>query len=565
MEDLSNFKRKFLKKPILICCCILILLSCRKKTPISKIDTWVDYRRAYSFLTTDQDSAFFYFNKVVTSSKDNQQVAMAFTYMSIIQSAAGDYFGCQESLFQSLKFQNRNDPKQLKAIAANYNELATASFNLKDYDRVIEFSNDALKLTQDSISTITILNNKAAAYREKKEYKKAIQIYHVVFKLSATQGSSYARILTNLANTKWLIDPRYPAATELLKALRIREREKDLWGLSSSYAHLTDFYESTRPDSARYFAGVMYRTAIEIGNPDEQLLALTKLIKLAPDSEVRNYSLRYQHLNDSLQISRNKAKNQFALIRYESEKRKADNLKLSKENSDKKYQLIQERFRFYGVLVVFLITAFLGFFWYKRRRRIAEQEKRDAIKESNQRASKKVHDTLANDLYRLMKTVQYKTTTEKEWLVDNLDNVYQRARDLSYSITDDIPDFDIKLSELIKSFASENIRVNILGNNAVLWQDVPPPVKIELRYIFQELMVNMQKHSGATDVVFRFERRGNHGIAVYHDNGIGIQKGIHFNNGLNSAENRMKAIGGKITFDTDPNKGLFINMSFSLI
>jgi gentisate 1,2-dioxygenase len=65
----------------------------------------------------------------------------------------------------------------------------------------------------------------------------------------------------------------------------------------------------------------MYNAAKEIKNPDDQLEALQKLIALEPSEKSKFYFSKYQKINDSLQNARSKAKNQFALIRYETEKK----------------------------------------------------------------------------------------------------------------------------------------------------------------------------------------------------------------------------------------------------
>lgn len=542
---------------------ITCLFSCYKPDVPVPLAESANFKKAEDFLSEGKiDSAFYYFHGVATSSKDSLESAMAYNYMASIQSDAGDGYGAQESLITSLTFLDEAKKEHRYCLASDYNELGMTSFKLKNFDSALDYFDSALKFSDDKSYKLILLNNKANAYREKGEYPEALRFYQQVLRQTKDKGKEYARLTTNMASTKWLQNPEYDAAPELLKALHIRQTLKDLRGQNSSYTHLADYYSKSKPDSGLYFANKMYLIACELNIPDAQLDALQKLIKLNPAVNAKRYFTRYEQLNDSLQTARNQAKNQFALIRYHTEKNKADNLKLQKENSEKQYELIKERIRFYTMLFIFLVVIFLAVRWYKNRKRRTEQEKQEAILENQRKASKKVHDTLANDLYRIMKTVQYNNEPNPAWLMDNLDDVYQRARDLSYDIISDGENFEVKLSTLLKSFATETTRVVLVGNSRELWQKVSAPIKTEIKYVLQELMVNMRKHSQATDVVIRFEQQPNLCLITYIDDGIGMTKATRFNNGLENTGTRIKTIGGELTFVTDTRKGLEINITF---
>jgi len=207
-------------------------------------------------------------------------------------------------------------------------------------------------------------------------------------------------------------------------------------GKNASYAHLAD-YLPVPPRFCLFLRQPNGAVARRLGSADDELEALQKLIKLSPPGDVRRYFARYQELNDSLQTARNAAKNQFALIRYDVEKNKTDNLRLQKDNADKRYQLIKQRILLYSILFTFGILTFFSVRWYRKRKERQEQETQNAVRENQRKTSKKVHDTLANDVYRIMKKIQHDLTLDRDWLLYNIDDVYQRARDISYEITTD--------------------------------------------------------------------------------------------------------------------------------
>jgi len=554
-----------LKKEFISIIALICLFGCQKPGTPAPLSESTDFKKAEAFLHQHKiDSAFSYFDRVATGSKDSLEAAMAYNYMASIQSDAGDYYGAQESLTTSLTYLDEQKKEHRYCLASDYNELGMTSSKLENFDSAVEYFDLAVKFSDEQTYRLIFLNNKANAFRSKGDYTQALRFYQQVLGQTKREGKEYARLLNNMASTKWLQNPRYNAGPELFEALQIRQIAKDLRGQNSSYTHLADYYSKSKPDSGLYFANKMYLIARQLNLPDAKLDALKKLIRLSPAEKAKGYFIQYEQLNDSLQTARNAAKNQFALIRYHTEKSKADNLKLQKENSEKRYELIQERIRFYGMLGLFLLIIFLAVRWYKIRKKRTEQEKQEAILENQRKASKKVHDTLANDLYRIMKTVQYGSEQDPEWLMDNLDDVYQRARDLSYDIVDDNENFELKLSVLIKSFATDTTRVILVGNSRELWLKVPAAVKTEIKYIIQELMVNMRKHSQATDVVIRFEKQSNRCLISYIDDGVGMQKSTIFNNGLVNTGNRIKAIGGELTFVTNTGKGLEINITFPL-
>lgn len=508
-----------------------------------------DYKKAELFSDTQNDSAFYYFNKVTTELKDSLQVMMAYYNMAIIQSREGDYFGAQENLLRSMNYLNERN-RDDHYYVANYNELGRTSSNLKNYDAAIGYYDQALQLIKDDKTRIIALSNKAVTYQKKKQYAKAISIYESIIEGSKKDKKRYARILSNMANAKWLQDPGYNAAPELLAALQIHKNEKNDWGLNAGYAHLSDYYSRSRPDSALIYAGNMYAVAQRLGSPDDEVEALQKLITLSPPGAVKKYVARFLYLNDSLQTSRNNAKNQFALIRYDAEKNKIRVLNLQKDNAEKRARIILQRTALLGTIIL----AGIALFWYRR-------QKQRAIREQRLKTSQKVHDVVANGLYRIMIEIENQKTIEKESLLDKMEVLYEHSRNISYDQPETgTRDFQASVTGLLESFATETTSVSIVGNERETWDQVPPQVKKELDPILQELMTNMKKHSSAENVVLKFELRNGELIVQYTDDGIGIAPGLKYGNGLTNTENRIRHVGGRLIFDRKTAKGLKIQL-----
>ncbi len=546
----------FLRK-ISILLLIAICCACNKQQNVVSIKTNSDYEKAESFLNKRNDSAFYYFNKVATGSADSLLIARAYNSMAAIQSDAGDYFGSQQSLLLSLKFLNDHKEEDRYCLSSNYNELGNTSLNLRNYDAAINYYDLALTFSPNEDFEIVTLNNKAVAYQKTKQYSEAITIYKSIINDSRKNTKRYARILSNLARVKWLQDSGYNAAPELLAALHIREEEKDNWGLNASYAHLSDYYSASQPELALLYAGKMYGMAQQLCSPDDELEALQKLILLSSPKNTKQYFVRYQYLSDSLQASRNAAKNQFALIHFDVEKNKVDNLRLQKENAEKENYIILLAL---AILVLTALTVIIIILNRKRKQR-TQLEAQNAIRESKLITSKKVHDVVANGLYRIIVEIEHSNTINKEELLDKIEILYEKSRDISYEqpFTNQI-EFTDEIKHLLTSFSTSDIKVLLAGNEKELWNSVNEKIKNELKHVLQELMVNMRKHSNAQNVVIKFEQQNKMLHIQYTDDGIGLQPGFRKGNGLINTGNRINDIGGELTFDANLAKGLKIHI-----
>lgn len=524
------------------------------------------YDKAFEFRENQQsDSAFYYFNEakdLFIQQNDSLGTAKCLVNMSIISSNKGDYFGAQELALNAQSYFHENNKKEYTYIKSNLNNLGIAFYNLRNYPRAIEFYEKSIRYTTDNSLIPGIENNIANAYRRMKQYDKALLIYNDILK-QPLNAREYAKILSNYTFTNWLKKPNFNAIPGLIEALEIRKKEKDILGLNSSYAHLSDYYAKIKPDSALEYALEMYKTAKNLDNRDDEVEALQKIIKLSPGEISKKYFERYDYISDSLQTLRRTAGNQFAVIRYESEKTKVENLNLQKENTEKKYQVaLRELFLLAGFISVFAATI-ITVIWYKKRKEKLHSEAQKAITDSKLKTSKKVHDVVANGLYRVMTEIENQQDLDRNHVLDKIEDLYEKSRDISYEKpTQAKQPFHETLSELLTSFATENRKVLIAGNEAELWLNINEQTKYELEHIIQELMVNMKKHSQASNVALRFENAAEYIRIYYTDNGVGMPKDTTFNNGLRNTGNRIEEIKGAIIFDTEVEKGLKIQISF---
>jgi len=441
---------------ILLVCCY----ACTEKQKNTGQGAALNYK-AYEFqIAGKSDSAFYYYDQAKNQfleERDSLNAGSCIVNMAIIAKDQGDWFGSQELSLGAISYFDETLKEHHPYILSNYNTLGVVSNNLAQYRNAIRFYQKSLEFVPDSSYALIVTNNLGNSYRNEEEFEKAIAYYQSVL-ASEKNKKNYARTLSNYANAKWLQDSTYKAESELEKALQIRIDENDLWGQNASYSHLADYFKGRDPQKSLAMARRMFAIANQLGSPPDRLEALQKLIPLTEGGDSKYYFDQYRLLEDSIQLARNNAKNQFALIRYETEKHKADNLQLLQERTVRNMWIG-------GLAFVLIAGSSFALFWYRRRARRLERNARAAIRESQLKTSKKVHDVVANGIYRIMSEVENSPNIDQDHLLDQMEELYEQSRDISYDTEpaeNNEHDFQEALRQLLSSFATEQTRVLII-------------------------------------------------------------------------------------------------------
>ncbi|WP_312365012.1 ATP-binding protein [Sphingobacterium sp.] len=554
-----------MRKLILFLFSILAIFSCSdKKHGKLKGESRNYYLKALSFYNLGMyDSSFVYLElakEQAFKEGDNLTVVRSLILIGINEYDQGDFFGAQETSLKSIEFLEKSNLKQDTLLSFAYNTIANSTDEMKQYNKAIPYYHQAIKYSTNPENTLMYKNNLAVCLRNAKRYAESIKLSEEILSKVPSGTTDYAKFLNNLAKTKWMADNSYNPVPDYHKALTIRTSQKDRWGQNSSYASLAKYYDNRKPDSSIYYLHKQYEIATEINSADDQLNALRGLIQ-SNSSNSQRYLSTYLALNDSIQQARSAAKNQFALIRYEVEKNKADNLRLEKENAEKQNRLIRQRAITGASIFLLVLVAGGGTLWYKRRKQRLELEAQNRVKETQLHLSKKIHDVVANGIYRVMSEIEHGDEVDRDGVLDKLENMYHQSRDISHDVEQEtiteIP-YNEQLASLLKSFAADHRKILIAGNNAEQWDDISKRIKDEVKHVLQELMVNMKKHSQAEQVVIRFDISDQQLNIFYKDNGVGIPEEKSKGKGITNTVSRIESLGGKITFVNEPGKGLNI-------
>ena len=538
----------------------IVLLGCKKgEKRNSELTDWNFKMGEYLYGRKVDDSAFYFFKLVANTSTDSLQKGMAYNYLGLIQLGFGDYNYAQENFLLSLNALDTTNSVHDTVVSSDYNSLANATLELKEYDSAIRYYDLAIKFAPEKEQQLLILNNKAVLYKRLGDYKTAIYLLDSALKQNIQDTNSIARTLSNFAFFKWLKDSTYIANNQLHVALGLRLASNNKLGQMTSYGHLSDYHSSLRPDSGFLYANKMWVLAQTEGSPDDKMESLDKLIPLSTSSDsIIHYHLIYKKINDSLQTARTVAKNQHALLRYNVSKFE---LQIEKERK----QNVKQRSITKGIIIGASILICMLVLYFRARRRRLRIESENKIRESKLKTSQRVHDVVANGLYGIMNELEHREDIDKEPLLNKIEVLYEQSRDISYEDgPDGSADYDQQIQQLLVTFSNEHTELIIVGNQPAFWNNISPSQRTHLKLILQELMVNMQKHSQAANVVLQFKQEKGTGFIHYKDDGRGFQSNAEFGNGLNNTVSRIKSLNGQVNFEKNSGKGVSIEISFPL-
>ena len=532
---------------------LFLISSCKNQEENPALDANLEQAENL-FATKQYRKAYYYYNQSFLFNKEQNNTKRAvfnLLRMAHIENLECDYIGSEATTTQAIKLFDKTIPIPYQTNA--YISLGLNYMHLANYEDAKSMFEKAIQITEDSLTVYISKNNIGYLYIKQKEYQKAVRLLSEIENEKILQESplDYARILDNKGIALFHLNDKL-ALSYLEKAKTIREANNDDSQIVSSYMHLAEYYKNQEPATAKEWTQKAYHSATKAFIPDDRLEALNLLFTTTTNNNLKNqYHDTYIHINDSLQQARQQAKNQFAKIKYDSEKA---------ETEKTAYQ-----YKMYGFIVLLILSVAVFILLYrltiqKNKRKILETQYTTETK-----IAKRLHDELANDVHNTIafaETQNLENEQNKETLLENLDTIYQRARNISNEnkqiSTGEA--FVEQLKHMIHSYSSDTR--NVILNTAAL-QDIQlkDEVKISLYRVLQELMVNMKKHSECSLVAIAFKNNGQFLEISYSDNGKGSQNQLHTKNGLQNVENRIFSINGNITFDTEPDKGFKVKIT----
>lgn len=557
---------------------IIVTASCDKepklttqKKDLTKTNKLLSIGHEF-YLKEAFDSSYYYYNKAKNEAEivhDTSRIIHALGWMAEIQTNQGDYNGSESTSIAALPYFGSKG-KFLHGETNIYIRLGNTYLNSYEYKKAIYFFRKAINSKTDTIDKANIENNIALALTFSQQYKEALSIFNVLLaeRKILNDQKLYSMVLNNLGlclNKTGNKD----ALTYFNKSLKIKKQVKDQNGIIDTYYNLSEYYKNIDTQKSTKYALIAYNKSNKKGyNIDNRLEILKTVIQNSTGPEYKKHALLFIKINDSIIKVRQKAKNTFAKIKYDTTQEKEENKRLKEQKAENLLQLELQNYKTYGlylIILIILITTFYTYFYLKSKN---NREKIQASYLTELQIAKKLHDELANDVYQTMKFVENEdlsSATNKEVILQNLDNIYTLTRNISIennTIETGIH-FKQQLKEMLFGFNTNSTNIIINNIDAIDWTVQTNENKITLYRVLQELLVNMKKHSQCSIAVFSFTADKNKITVNYTDNGLGANlENTTSKNGLQNMENRIKAIKGTIAFDTAPEKGFKVHITF---
>lgn len=525
-------------------CCFIVPQFCFSQTLNDSLQYY--YNVVKNSKNHELLKAYDFYNAYVNEAKvegNVKNMLKGYANLAIVQYRIGSLNDSENSAVEALRLLDTVDSTDVTYKIILYNHLGKVYKALKAYESSLKYYKKALELEEYPINRNIIRNNIGSLYMAQKKYEEASKIFSIAYEESKALDNpqNEARILGNWG----LVLSKMNDTTGLQKlkeSLEIRRNLNYTLGLFTAYDHLVDHYNywGNRNMATTYLDSTL-SIAEKSKNPTYLKEALSWYAKLNPDKYVR----QYQYLLDSLESSKQVAKNQYAAKKYAYERQ--ERIAKEKELYAEKQKRLKSLYQAFGGIIV--IVSFAGIWIYR------EKHKKDTLKsiyETETNIAKRVHDEVANDIYRLMINVQKEPTVD---ILQSLETMYHRTRDISkdLGIIETNKHFASNLYGLMQGFQTNQVNILVQGFNDIEWNKIENHKKVALYRVIQELLVNMKKHSQANVVVIRFTQKRSQLKVNYSDNGIG-SKGI-VGNGLLNTENRIKNCNGSFIFETKPNAG----------
>ncbi len=528
----------------------------------------------YALSQTQNDSTYYYYQAIVNpktvdhlpsgirfytnqrlrhkESADTLSLIKDLRMLAIGEFKIGNVYDSENYIVQALELINTNSAVDtlVNARLGLYNQLGRVYRTLIKPEEAINVFDKALEIAPSTKDSIIILNNKANIFKDLKEYENASEIYKLLIPKSINVNDSLqlALVLDNLGQIQSQLE-NDEAIMNLILALQIRKNKSYSTGMYSSYRNLSKHYFRIGNTAvAKSYTDSAYNIAAKINSSSYKLDALSLYVEQNGDSKI----LEFKKLNDSLETAKllSENKNAFAKYNIDEERKKTE--------ANRLLQVIEKgkRIKYQSLAAFILVLLIASYFIYRYRYKKAKIEE---VYKTETRISKKIHDEVANDMYRLMTDLESNAGT-KPSVLDNLEKIYLKTRDISRETNaiDVQTDFENNLNDMLLGYKSETVSVVTLNLKKINWNGISDLKKTAIYRVLQELMTNMRKHSKATSVAISFEKKGSKIEIKYSDNGSGCS--LKKANGLQNTENRIRSLNGTINFDSSPGNGFKANI-----
>jgi tetratricopeptide (TPR) repeat protein len=529
------------------------------------------FKALYHKLSFENDSAFFYYHKSKNVSKsinDSLTVGRLLLSIALLQKQAKDYLGSEVSSIEALRY--LEEIKSFKYLERVYNNLGIVSEELHQNKDALKYYNKALEINNININNegfLYIINNIGLLHQNKKEHLKAIRYFREGLSFDSIKFKyplQYALLLENLAASNFLLGNTEDVLNQYKKVLELRTKIGEFKELSTTHINISDYYKKfNQKGNAIFHANEALKYAKQTHNNKRWLEALQLLSELTNGKQSTEYLRQYIQLNDSLIQHERSLKNQFAKIRYETDKKEKENTFLKTENEKKQAEISFHKQQttigwLFAIASLLALGLSISFFILRRRKLVydAQLQKEEARENERQQIAKSLHDEVAGDLRLLYQRLEKSQLFEEAQKLENVkDNVRNLSHQLS-SISFDKVSFNDQIINLVSDYFSPNFKIKVTGLKGIEWTEINNSIKRLLFLSVRESIQNSQKHAQATQITINFSVHKKSVFLEITDNGIGFDSSVKKQGiGLYNIQERVEQLKGKFFIMSEVGNG----------
>jgi signal transduction histidine kinase len=526
------------------------------------------------------DSAYYHYNiskNILLELGDTITAGRRLLNVSSIQMNEKDLLGAEITAITSLRYVDKSNLNRIKSDL--YNNLGLIAKKRNNYDEALKYFEKSFQYIKDLKennkiikSKLNYYNNSALVYQLKKDYKKSnvyIKQGLLYDSIKVKFTNNYVTLLQNLTLNNYKLHNEKNLLNNYNEILEISKKEHFIKTICTTN-NLLAFYYREKKDikKALFYANEGLTYSKKINENERTLDALKLLSELTEGNTSKNFLSAYIQLNDSMYIRERGLKNQFAKIRYETEKTALENSNLKVTNDKNKLELEKEKqqkligWLFAGAGLLFIGFGYLVVTNRKKKLLYDSQLKQiEAREKERQQIAKSLHDEVAGDIRILhKKLVKNNLIDESNALETVKDNVRTLSHQLSSVSFSDVT-FKNQIINLVSDYFDADFIIRIKDINAVNWIDVNKSIKRTLFLSIRESIQNIDKYAEAKKVSISFFKSKKDILLTIEDDGIGFdimksKKGI----GLKNMKERVEEINGCFTLKSEVKKGTIITI-----
>ena len=542
------------------------------------------------------DSADYYFSYCLHIGKqmNNEELEYkAYSNLALNSRNKGEFEKAIEYYIIVLKNHEKNN--DMENAAGVLNDMGNTYLYMRNYEMGIDYQKKALKVIEhiDSMTNITMsikantLNSIGYTFNALGKNDSALYYYEKSLELKKETNNLFSWCNTKNNICSLLRDEPEKCIACFQELLEIQHQLKDRRGIVRTKINLAVSYGDLGRDQESLDENLDILNNYADVCDNEMMATLYKNIAgsyyfLKDYEKAYESRKKYDQYQDSL---RNEFYNNQILEiteKYQVEKKEKEIASQNLEIAAKDLKISNRNTFLYGLGGSLFALLFLSLFIVQRNKRISQQEKNKAIiaerdiglvavfnaqEEERRRVAKDLHDgigqqigavslhfqSLANKIIALSDDFQDDLQKIKKIITDtgtDVRNISHKMMPRALSergLVDalaDMLDISLSNSNIAYKFEHFNMEERLAQN-----------IEVGLYRIAQELINNILKHSGATNVDIQLIKRKEHCILLVQDDGVGIEDKDSDGIGIQNMNSRLSALNGVLNLESDSSSG----------